>query len=326
MIKKLFLLILLLTAALLGTATYYATTPLPIPALPLEFSVTPGTPLKTTAQQMTQTGILQDSWRFVLLARVLGKSNQIQAGSYELTTAPTPLELLDILTSGRVSQSQVSFIDGWTFKQLLAALKENPNLTHDTATLSESEILQRIGATEKQAEGLFFPDTYNFPKGASDLSVLKRAYHAMQQHLNDAWQTRAPDLPLRTPYEALILASIVEKETGKAEDRDKVAAVFINRLRLGMLLQTDPTVIYGMGDHYKGNLRKRDLVTDTPYNTYTRPGLTPTPIAMPGLAALQATLNPAKSDALYFVARGDGSSEFSRTLEQHNRAVDKYQR
>jgi UPF0755 protein len=185
--------------------------------------------------------------------------------------------------------------------------------------------LQRIGASEKQAEGLFFPDTYNFASGSSDLSVLKRAYQLMQRHLQENWAKRDPNLPFSTPYEALILASIVEKETGQAVDRPMIAGVFINRLNKKMLLQTDPTVIYGMGEKFDGNLRKRDLLTDTPYNTYTRSGLTPTPIALPGLASIQAALHPAKTNALYFVARGDGSSYFSSTLAEHNNAVNKYQ-
>ena len=200
------------------------------------------------------------------------------------------------------------------------------NIAHDTLSLTDAEILRRIGATETHAEGLFFPDTYYFSAGSSDLAVLKRAYQTMQQHLQELWLTRDTDLPLQTPYQALILASIVEKETGTASDRDKVAAVFINRLRKGMLLQTDPTVIYGMGDKFDGNIRKRDLLADTTYNTYTRAGLTPTPISLPGLASLQSTLHPAQINALYFVARGDGSSEFSSNLAAHNNAVNKYQK
>jgi UPF0755 protein len=201
----------------------------------------------------------------------------------------------------------------------------SPTVRHDSTKLTETEILQRIGAIEKQAEGLFFPDTYNYASGSSDLVILKRAYQTMQRHLQECWKIRATDLPLSSPYEALILSSIVEKETGQAKDRDMIAAVFINRLRKHMRLQTDPTVIYGIGDKFDGNLRKRDLKSDTPFNTYTRDGLTPTPIALPGLASLQAAVNPAKSDALYFVARGDGTSRFSRSLTEHNDAVRRYQ-
>ena len=220
----------------------------------------------------------------------------------------------------------MSVIEGWTFKQMRDALNANPDIIHDTVNLSDVEILQRIGAAEYQPEGLFFPDTYYFSAGSSDLRIFKRAYQTMQKRLQEAWLARAADLPLQTPYQALILASIVEKETGTPSDRAMIAGVFVNRLRKGMLLQTDPTVIYGMGDNYKGNIRKRDLLADTIYNTYTRPGLTPTPIALPGVAAMQAALHPAQTDALYFVSRGDGSSEFSSTLTAHNRAVDRYQK
>ncbi|MDR2195159.1 MAG: endolytic transglycosylase MltG [Gallionellaceae bacterium] len=326
LIKKLLLWGSLLLLLVAGAGAYLASKPLDMPSLPLEFSVKQGESLKLTVRQLEAEGKLQDGWKLIWLARVMGKSTRIQAGNYELDSSPSPLELLEMLTSGRTSQRAVVLIDGWTFKQLRQALNENPDVAHDSLALSESEILQRIGASERRAEGLFFPDTYYIPKGVSDLTILKRAYDAMRQRLNENWQTRTSNLPLKSPYEALILASIVEKETGSAQDRAMIAAVFINRLRLGMLLQTDPTVIYGLGDRFDGNLRKRDLLTDTPYNTYTRAGLPPTPIAMPGLAALQATLNPAQSKALYFVARGDGSSEFSNTLEQHNRAVRRYQR
>jgi UPF0755 protein len=205
-------------------------------------------------------------------------------------------------------------------------LDANPDIRHDTSGLSDAEIMQRIGATENHPEGLFFPDTYYITSGSSDLAVFKRAYRTLQQRLQEVWATRAADIPLQTPYQALILASIIEKETGVASDRQMIAGVFVNRLRKGMLLQTDPAVIYGLGDKFDGNLRKRDLLTDTVYNTYTRPGLTPTPIALPGVAALQAALHPAKTDALYFVARGDGSSQFSNNLDAHNRAVNRYQR
>jgi UPF0755 protein len=263
---------------------------------------------------------------FVWMARMLGKSTRIKAGNYQLETATTPLELLDMIIQGRGTQSEFGIIEGSTFNQLRSSLNSNSAIRHDTAQLSESEILQRLGASAGQAEGLFFPDTYYFANGSSDLSILQRAYQTMQKHLTEAWAMRAPNLPLDSPYQALTLASIVEKETGQARDRSMIAGVFINRLRNGMMMQTDPTVIYGMGAQFDGNLRKRDLQTDTPYNTYTRKGLPPTPIALPGLAALQATLHPAATDALYFVARGDGSSQFSATLEQHNRAVNRYQK
>ncbi|OGS92042.1 MAG: aminodeoxychorismate lyase [Gallionellales bacterium GWA2_60_18] len=324
--RRLFALIILLVLLAAAGAGYYAYRPLPLPATPFIFELKPGSSLKTVARDMRQAGLLQQDWTFVWLARLLGRASQIKAGSYLLEHPVTPLELLEVLAKGEVIQQQVSVIEGWTFAQLRAALDAEATLAHDSKGLSDAEILQRIGATENHPEGLFFPDTYNFAAGSSDLAVFKRAYQAMQQHLQDAWATRAANLPLQTPYQALILASIVEKETGTPEDRAMIAGVFVNRLRRGMLLQTDPTVIYGLGSKFDGNLRKRDLLADTPYNTYTRAGLTPTPIALPGLASLQTALHPAQTDALYFVARGDGSSHFSASLNEHNRAVNKYQK
>ena len=315
--------IVLLVTAGLG---YHVYSPLSLPAVPFEFVLKQGNSLKSAARQFKQAGLLEQDATFILLARVLGKSGTIKAGNYVLEHPVSRLELLTIITKGSVSQSQVSIIEGWTFKQLRSALDASPNISHSAKNLSDTEILQRIGATENYPEGLFFPDTYFFAAGSSDLTIYKVAYHTMQRHLQEAWAARATDLPLKTPYQALILASIVEKETGTPADRAMIAGVFVNRLRKGMLLQTDPTVIYGLGNKFDGNLRKRDLLADTPYNTYTRRGLTPTPIALPGTAALHAALHPAKTDALYFVARGDGSSQFSSSLTAHNRAVDRYQK
>jgi len=324
--KRLFALFILLVLLATAGAGYYAYRPLPLSVTPFEFSLKQGSSLKGMARDMQQAGLLEQDWAFVWLARLLGKSGQIKAGKYALKHPVTPLELLDTLEKGLVVQGQVSVIEGWTFRQLRAALNASPDVAHDTLSLSDAEILQRIGAAESHPEGLFFPDTYNFASGSSDLAIIKSAYQTMQRHLQEAWATREPDLPLQTPYQALILASIVEKETGTPSDRAMIAGVFVNRLRKDMLLQTDPTVIYGLGEKFDGNLRKRDLLADTAYNTYTRGGLTPTPIALPGMAALQATLHPAKTDALYFVARGDGSSQFSSSLTAHNRAVDQYQK
>ena len=325
-IKRLLLMMLLLAVLLASAIGYYVIRPLTFSTLPMEFTLNQGSSLTAAARQMQQAGVLPNDWMFVWLARMLGKSAQIQAGNYELETAVTMLELLAVVTEGQVSQSAFSIIEGWTFNQFRAALNSNPAIRHDSATLSEAEILQRISATEAYAEGQFFPDTYYFVKGTSDLALLKRAYKTMQIHLQKSWLERAPELPLKSAYEALIMASIVEKETGHANDRGMIAAVFINRLRKGMLLQTDPTVIYGLGKNFDGNLRKRDLLADTSYNTYTRVGMPPTPIALPGLASIQATLHPASTDALYFVARGDGSSQFSNTLNEHNNAVNRYQK
>ncbi|HEX7454882.1 MAG TPA: endolytic transglycosylase MltG, partial [Gallionella sp.] len=292
---------------------------------PFVFSLKQGSSLKSAAHQIQQAGGLNNEWLFVLLARGLRKATQIKPGNYQLEHEVTPLQLLNMISKGQVEQSSLTIIEGSTFKELRVALNEDPTLRHDSAALSDAEILKRIGASESAAEGLFFPDTYNYDKGSSDLIVLKRAYQLMQRYLQENWKKRDADLPFDSPYEALILASIVEKETGQPSDRPMIASVFINRLRKNMRLQTDPTVIYGMGDKFDGNLRKRDLTHDTPFNTYTRDGLTPTPIALPGLAALQATLHPAPSHALYFVSRGDGTSQFSSTLVEHNNAVNRYQ-
>jgi UPF0755 protein len=314
--------------ALLVTAglVYYVTRPLSLPAMPFVFDLKQGSSLKGMAKELQQAGLLEQDWPFVWLVRLSGKSTQLKAGNYVLEHPVSPLKLLEIISKGEVSQRQLSVIEGWTFKQLREALNASPDIGHATANMTDTEILQHIGATENYPEGLFFPDTYYFAAGSGDLVIFKRAYQTMQKHLQQAWIARAPDLPLQTPYQALILASIVEKETGAPIDRSMIAGVFVNRLRKGMLLQTDPTVIYGMGDKFDGNLRKRDLLKDTAYNTYTRTGLTPTPIALPGVAAMQAALHPAQTDALYFVSRGDGSSQFSSSLAAHNRAVDRYQK
>ncbi len=318
--------LLFLLVLLCGLAGYYVLTPLTLVQAPISFTLKPGSSLKSAAHQMSEAGVLQLELPFTLLARALGKAQQLKAGSYELTQPVTPLRLLEMLSNGEVSMAQLSVIEGWSFRQLRTALNASPDVVHDSVNLSEAEILRRIGASETQAEGQFFPDTYLFSKGESDLAVLKQAYQAMQRNLSEQWETREQGLPFEMPYQALTLASIVEKETGAPSDRAMIASVFENRLRIGMMLQTDPTVIYGLGERFDGNLRRKDLLADTPYNTYTRGGLTPTPISLPGVAALQAVLHPAKSQALYFVARGDGTSEFSETLEQHNRAVSRYQK
>jgi UPF0755 protein len=326
MMRRFFTLIILLVLLATAGLGYYAYRPLPLPATPFEFELKQGSSLKRMARDMQQAGLLQQDQLFVWLVRLLGKSGQLKAGNYALERPVSPLELLEIISKGEVIQRQISIIEGWTFRQLRAALDASPDVAHDTLNLSDAEILQRIGAAESHPEGLFFPDTYNFAAGSSDLAIIKRAYHAMQQRLQEAWAGRDAGLPLQTPYQALILASIVEKETGTPSDRAMIAGVFVNRLRKGMLLQTDPTVIYGLGEKFDGNLRRRDLLADTAYNTYTRGGLTPTPIALPGMDALRATLHPAQTDALYFVARGDGSSQFSSNLTAHNRAVNQYQK
>lgn len=311
---------------MVGVGAYFSIKPIALPHSPIEFTLKPGSSLKSAANQMKQAGILENDWAFVLLARVLHKATQIKHGNYQLEKDVSPYDLLDIISSGRTEQSQITIIEGSTFKDLRIAIDAHRGLNHDSIKLTEEEILRRIGANEQSVEGLFFPDTYNFSSGSSDLVVFKRAYKTMQRRLQENWSTRDMDLPFESPYQALILASIVEKETGKPSDRPMIASVFVNRLKKKMRLQTDPTVIYGMGDKYKGNIRKKDLQQDTMYNTYTRDGLTPTPIALPGLASIHAVLHPAPSKSLYFVARGDGSSQFSDSLTEHNKAVNRYQK
>lgn len=305
---------------------WFARSPLPLTASPLEFSIRPGLSLRGAAQQIADAGVGFSPWQFSWLGRLAGKAADIKAGSYEIGTGITAWDLLEKLTRGDVTQAEIVFVEGRTFRQLRAALDADPNVRHDTAGLAESDILARIGAAEAHPEGLFFPDTYLFAKQSSDVDILRRAYRAMQRRLTAEWAGRDSSVAYDTPYQALIMASIIEKETGLASDRPQIASVFVNRLRQGMLLQTDPSVIYGLGEQFDGNLRKHHLTTDTPYNSYTRPGLPPTPIAMPGLASLQAALHPPSSDKLYFVARGDGGSVFSRNLEEHNRAVARYQK
>lgn len=299
--------------------------PVALPRVPFAFHLPQGSSLTAAARQLGEAGLLPSPRAFTLLARLRGLAGELKAGNYELRDPLSPVALLDKLTRGDVSQSEITFIEGWTFRQLRRRLDEHPQVRHELVGLSEREVLTALAAVETAAEGLFFPDTYHFPRGTSDLDILRRAYRTMQEHLQREWENRLPDLPYATPYEALIVASLVEKEAGQVEEMPLIASVFANRLRLGIRLQTDPSVIYGLGERFDGNLRRRDLEADGPYNTYTRAGLPPTPIAMPGLAALQSALRPARTRLLYFVARGDGSHHFSASLEEHNRAVARYQ-
>ncbi|MFC4158351.1 endolytic transglycosylase MltG [Chitinimonas lacunae] len=318
----------LILLVLVASAAYvyrYISTPLPLGAQPHSFTLEPGTTMRGAANQLAAQGLVEQPWLLIWIARATGQDSRIKAGSYEFTAPLTVLGLLDKLSDGDVSSATLMVVEGWNWRQVRAALARHPHLKHDSAALDDAALMAAIGAGETSPEGMFFPDTYHFAKGSSDLKVLSRAYQAMQKQLAVAWEARAADLPLKTPYEALILASMIEKETGKPTDRGMIASVFVNRLRIGMRLQTDPSVIYGLGERFDGNLRRVDLETDTPYNTYTRSGLTPTPIAMPGREALLAAVNPASSKWLYFVAKGDGTSHFSETLEQHNQAVRRYQ-
>ena len=291
-----------------------------------EVSIEPGTSPKEVAAAVARSGVAVNPTLLYWWFRLSGQSRQIRAGSYEWSGQASPWQILQKLVRGDASSGSVTLVEGWNIRQVREALRKADRLKPDTAQLSDAQLMQSLGRPGEHPEGRFFPDTYTFSKGSSDTAVLRRAMRAMDKHLAAAWAERNPKVPLQTPEEALILASIIEKETGKISDQPEISAVFHNRLILGMRLQTDPTVIYGMGTRFDGNIRKSDLTTDTPYNTYTREGLPPSPISMPGKAALHAGLHPIASKALYFVARGDGSSEFSATLEAHNRAVNKYQR
>ncbi|MDB5802208.1 MAG: aminodeoxychorismate lyase [Rhodocyclales bacterium] len=307
-------------------AVWYAMQPLSQRAAVLDVEVARGGSMRDVARQIAEQGIDVSPAFLVWTARLSGRANRMQAGNYRIEQGISPWGLILLLSSGSTSYAQVAFIEGWNFRQMRAALDAMPDLRHDTLGLSDAEVLAKLGMQESSAEGLFFPDTYFVARGISDQEVLRRAHQQLKKVLDREWARRTPGLPVNTVYEGLILASVVEKETGTPADRDKIASVFVNRLRIGMPMQSDPTVIYGIGANFDGNLTRRDLQTDGAYNSYTRRGLPPTPIAMPGLAALRAAFNPAHTDFLYFVSRGDGSSQFSRSLEEHNRAVARYQK
>jgi UPF0755 protein len=269
--------------------------------------------------------IINDPWLFILLAKVKGVETRVRAGEYQIETGMTADDLLEKFTQGSAIQYSLTVIEGWSFRQMLAAIAEDPVIEHTLEGKNNQEIMALIGHPELHPEGMFFPDTYRFPKGTSDIDFLQRAFQVMQNHLTREWNQRDSDLPLKSSYEALILASIIEKETGAGFERPLISGVFIRRLQKNMRLQTDPTIIYGLGEGFDGNIRFRDLKKDTPYNTYLHAGLTPTPIALPGLEAIRAALHPAKTDALYFVSKGDGTHHFSATLDEHNTAVRRYQ-
>ena len=309
-----------------AAAAWWVNQPLPLNGGAAGLSIEPGTAPRDVAQGWVDAGVQASPTLLYHWFRWSGKARRIRAGSYEVEPGITPQRLLDKMVQGDEAFEKVRLIEGWTFRQMRAELARAAHLKPTSAALSDEQIMAAVGAPGVPAEGQFLPDTYVYSRGVSDLLVFKRAYSAMQRRLVTAWAERATDTPLKSMQQALILASIVEKETGSAGDRGLVAGVFANRLRIGMPLQTDPTVIYGMGERFDGNLRKRDLQADTPFNTYTRPGMPPTPIAMPGLASLRAAVQPQPTKALYFVARGDGRSVFSDDLNAHNRAVNQYQR
>ena len=324
---RLFLIAVLLAClASIGVSYVWLNRPFELPAPAVDLSIEPGANAREVALDVVDAGVPVSPAMLYWWFRLSGDARRIKAGSYELDAGTTPRSLLQKLVQGEEALRSVTLLEGWTFKQVRAALKGADQLKPSTQDVSAQAIMEQLGKPGVHPEGRFFPDTYTYAKGSADLAVLQRAMRAMDKKLEAAWAQRSPGNPLQSAEQALTLASIIEKETGRASERPEIAAVFSNRLRLGMRLQTDPTVIYGLGEGFDGNLRKIDLQTDTPWNTYTRAGLPPTPIAMPGRGALLAAVQPAQSKALYFVARGDGSSQFSATLDEHNRAVNKFQR
>ncbi|HJV69099.1 endolytic transglycosylase MltG [Ideonella sp.] len=324
--RRLLVAALLLFAAAAAGAWWWISHPLALRAERVEVSIEPGTTAREVARLWVDAGVAVPPEALYQWFRWSGQARRIRAGSYEIGTGTTPRDLLDKMVRGDEALEMLRLIDGWTFRQVRQAMADAPNLKQTIQALSDEQVARLLDLPGGVIEGHVFPDTYAYSRGVSDMTVLRRATAAMSRQLAGAWEARAQGLPLATPEAALVLASIVEKETGVAADRGRIAAVFLNRLKLGMPLQSDPTVIYGLGTRFDGNLRRTDLVADTPWNTYTRPGLPPTPIAMPGLASLQAVLRPEPSRALYFVARGDGSSVFSETLDDHNRAVNQFQK
>ncbi|MFM9834670.1 MAG: endolytic transglycosylase MltG [Methylophilaceae bacterium] len=326
LLLKWVLIIGLTASCLLATGlAYYAKKPLNLSPEAQEINIKAKSSLSSIANQLVEQGVLKQAFPFVLLTRVLNKQSTLQAGDYTLNKNINPYQLILSLNHGKATQGSITFIEGKTFKQMREKLAKNEAVKHLTDGMSDSEVMQAVSGKEQHPEGLFFPDTFYFDRGTADIVLLKRSYEIMQTKLAASWAGRDSGLPYKNSYQALIMASIVEKETGRANERPMIAGVFINRLHVGMRLQTDPTVIYGMGDQYDGNIRKKDLEQDTIYNTYTRDGLPPTPIAMPGAAAIEAALHPESTKALYFVGKGDGTHEFSNSLAEHNRAVAKYQ-
>ncbi len=329
LIKRLFILgtlaATLVVGVLVAQMLSFTNSEVKLPREEAVFLIKSGSNIKTIAQDLTMQGIIEDPWLFILLAKLKGVETRVRAGEYSIELGQTPADLLQTFTEGSSIQYSFTVIEGWTFRQMLTELAKDPIIEHSVGGKSDAEIMALIGVPGQHPEGLFFPDTYRFPKGSSDIDFLRRAYQVMQKHLEREWGQRDEDLPLENSYEALILASIIEKETGVGFERPMIGGVFTQRLKRNMRLQTDPTIIYGLGDSFDGDIRFRDLKKDTPYNTYLHAGLTPTPIALPGLDSIRAALHPANTEALYFVSKGDGTHHFSATLEEHNAAVNRYQ-
>jgi UPF0755 protein len=326
-VRRLLVFVLVIVIAAGGAAFWWLHQPLPMVGNePLELAIEPGTTPRGVARDVVAAGVRTDAQLLYAWFRFSGQDRMIKAGNYEIPPGTTPRGLLAKLVRGEEALRALTLVEGWNFRQVRQALANDDQIKPDSKGLTDEALMVQLGRPGVAPEGRFFPDTYTYAKGSSDLAVLRRALHAMDRKLEAAWSQRSPDTPLKSADEALVLASIVEKETGRASDRGQIAGVFVNRLRTGMLLQTDPTVIYGLGEKFDGNLRRRDLLADTPWNTYTRGGLPPTPIAMPGKASLLAAVQPERTKALYFVAKGDGTSHFSASLDEHNRAVNRYQR
>ena len=321
--------LVVLALALAAAVYFWVQGPMPLrasSATPVDLTIAPGTSAKAIAQAVADAGVEASPTLLYAWFRLSGQSRLMRAGSYEIAPGTSPERLLSMLVRGEESLRTLTMVEGWNWRQVRQALAKAEHLVPDSRTLSDEVLMTQLGRPGVAPEGRFYPDTYSYTKGTSDLAVLQRAMKAMDKQLQHAWEARQPGAALQSPEQALILASIVEKETGKAQDRAQISGVFNNRLRIGMRLQTDPTVIYGLGEAFDGDLRRVHLTTDNPWNTYTRGGLPPTPIAMPGKASLLAAVQPAKTSAIYFVAKGDGSSHFSATLDEHNRAVNRYQR
>ena len=328
--------IIVAAATAVGAAYNWAHRPLVLPTERVDILVPPGSTPTSIAKLINQAGVAVNTQAFVVMARLGELDKTLKAGGYQIQRGDSAWVVLRRMANGDMTQRQLTIVEGWSLKQIRNALAQHPDIKQTLQQIPDATLIAQLDPpvlasikgsqadTLSLAEGLFFPDTYIFSIGTTDIEILQRAARAQQQVLNRAWDARQPGLPLKSPYEALILASIIEKETGKTSDRARIAGVFVNRLRVNMPLQTDPTVIYGMGDSYAGKIRKQDLQTDTPWNTYTRNGLPPTPIASAGRAALNAALQPEKHQYLYFVSKGDGNSAFSTTLTEHNKNVSTY--
>ena len=323
--KKWLIRLMLIFIPLLVWIVHFLVTPLHINKVDLAIEIEPGSSLKAIAFQLVEEKILNEPWRFILLTKALDQSKKLRPGNYNLNPNITPYQLLKSFVEGRATEGSITFIEGQDLQTMLEKIKANDSIKKTIKPLDTKAIAIAVGIPYESAEGQFFPDTYYFSRNTTDIEILQRAYKAMQKKLNYEWARRAEEVPYDNSYEALTMASIIEKETGKSIEANLISGVFIHRLSIKMKLQSDPTVIYGLGNNFTGDITKKDLVTDTPYNTYTRDGLPPAPITMPGLISIRAALHPTKTDALYFVGKGDGTHYFSTSLNEHNSAVRKYQ-